>query len=218
MATFQTLARRTRRALRRLTDRTEDARVREIAATLQSASLLCDLPHAVLMDLAEVAHVRTYPRDEVLYYEGDPGLGLYVVRRGRVRLLTEGSDATPYEQRVVEEGGYFGDLSVTGGLNRRETAQALTDAEVVGLFTPGLRALVRRAPATGVALYESFARHLAERQNELLRLVEALAPAAPSDPFATRAAASFDARALYDQACLTVDTARARAAEPLPRL
>jgi CRP-like cAMP-binding protein len=210
MATLQTLARRSRRVLRRLTDRSKDARVRSVAELLRRTALLCDLPSAVLLDLAEVAHERRYARDEILYYQGDPGLGLYVVRSGRVRLLADDSygGAQLQEVRVMEEGDYFGDLSVVSALSRRETAQALTDAEVVGLFSPSLRGLTRRAPSSSAAFYEGLARNLAERQAALLQHLdeEALAdtsarPAPPGTP-----------RQLYDAACSQIDAQRLEAA------
>ncbi|MEX0821184.1 MAG: cyclic nucleotide-binding domain-containing protein [Rhodothermales bacterium] len=165
-------------ALQRITGRVkrifaarEDPDLREIIETLKQVSLFRGLSGRVLGDLSEVLHRRSYKRDEFLYYERDPGLGLYIVRSGRVRLLVEDEEGVPHELRQVGEGEAFGKLSLFGDFRRMETAQAITEAKVFGLFRPDLKTIIKRYPGSGAAVLQVLAQNLAAVENEMLDML-----------------------------------------------
>lgn len=160
-----------RRWYRRLAHRREDAQVREAASTLAEAPVFRGFPRRALRELAAAVHARTFRREEFLYYEGDPGLGLYMVQDGRVRLLAEDESGEQHELRQVGPGEIFGDLSVLGDFPRMETAQAVTETRVLGFFRPDLKTMRRRHPKAAAAVVETLAQHLARRQVEVMRLV-----------------------------------------------
>lgn len=162
---------RTAGLFRKVFRRSDDARLRQIAATLKETPLFRGFSRSALVDLAEAVHPRDYRRDEFLYYERDPGLGLYIVQHGRVRLLVEDEAGAVHELRQVKEHEVFGRYSLVGDFRRMETAQAVTDVRVLGFFRPDLRTIVKRHPATGAAILEALAHNLAATQTELLRLV-----------------------------------------------
>lgn len=156
---------------RRLFQQQEDLRTREAVEVVQQVSLFQGLPRGALRDLAEVVHPRDYKRDEFIYYQHDPGLGLYIVQRGGVRLLAEDDDGMPYELCQVAENGFFGELSLLGDFRRQETAQAITETRVLGFFIPDLKMLTKRNPSVGAAVAMALARHLAIQQVALLQRV-----------------------------------------------
>lgn len=159
------------RLFTRMFRREEDARTRDVAATLKTVPLFHDFSRGALRDLAEAVHQRDYRRDEFIYYERDPGLGLYIVQRGRVRLLVEDERGAVHELRQVGERDVFGKLSLLGDFRRMETAQAVTDTRVLGLFRPDLKTIIKRYPGTGAMVVEALARNLATAQVELTRFV-----------------------------------------------
>lgn len=151
----------------RLFRRQESSETREIIDTLRNVVVFQDLPRSVLRDLAGIVHIRLYKREEFLYYEGDPGLGLYVIQSGRVRLLIQDEEGGVHELRQVEAHDIFGYLSIVGEFRRIETAQAVVDTQVLGFFRPDLATLVKRDPKSGAAILLALARYLA------VQLVEA---------------------------------------------
>ncbi|WP_457652751.1 Crp/Fnr family transcriptional regulator [Rhodocaloribacter sp.] len=173
MTTARNVSGLARAFYRRLFRREEDAQLRSIVETLQHTPVFQTLARGDLRELAEAMHVRTYKRDEFLYYEQDPGLGLYVVQRGRVRLFTEDEAGVIYELRQVGEREIFGEISLfgSGDLRRMETAQALTETRVLGFFSPDLKTMLRRTPKTAAAVTMALARYLALRQVETVRLL-----------------------------------------------
>jgi len=171
MALTRRIIRTLRDLYRRMFRRQEDARTREIVEVLRHVTLFKGFSGSTLRELAEVIHYRDYKRDEFLYYERDPGLGLYIVQRGRVRLLTEAGEDGVHELRQVTEHECFGELSLLGEFRRMETAQALTETKVLGFFSPDLKTMLNRNPSAGAMVVLALARHLATRQVALIQHV-----------------------------------------------
>lgn len=149
----------------------KDPHMQQVTESLKQVAMLRGLPGSAIHDLAAIVHRRDYRRDEYLYYERDPGLGMYVVQRGRVRLLVEDEAGALHELRQVGEGEVFGKLCLLGDFRRNETAQALTDATVLGLFRPDLKTIIKRHPGSGAAILDALARNLAVMQTELIRVL-----------------------------------------------
>jgi len=154
---------------RRMFQRQEDARTRAVVDVLKQMSLFEGLAWGTMWELAEVLHQRRYKRDEFIYYEHDPGIGLYIVQQGVVRLLAEDENGNVHELRQVGDNDFFGALSLMGDFRRMETAQAATETHVLGLFSPDLKTLLKRNPSVGAAVMAALARHLAEQQVELVQ-------------------------------------------------
>jgi CRP-like cAMP-binding protein len=169
MSTIQKTFNLLRALYRRMVRRQENARTREIVDTLKQVPVFQELSRGALHTLAEAMHLRDYRRDEFLYYERDPGLGLYLVQRGCIRLLTEDEEGNVHELRQVCDREVFGELSILGEFRRMETAQAVGEARVLGFFRPDLRTMIKRHPKAGADALAAVARLVAARQSELVR-------------------------------------------------
>lgn len=170
MPVLRNLASSVHAGYRRAFQRDEDARTHSAIAVLKQVPMFRGLSGGHLREFAEIVHTRTYRRDEFLYYEGDPGLGLYVVREGRVKLITEDESGNAHELRMLAEYEVFGELSLFGDFRRTATAQAATETQVLGFFRPDLNVLVKRSPQTAAAILMGLANYLAARQLELTQL------------------------------------------------
>ena len=171
MASSNDVLRRITHGFQRVFSSSEDPKITEAVETLKQVPMLHGMSRSVLRDLAAAVHRRDYKRDEFLYYEHDPGLGMYVVQRGRIRLLVEEKAGAVHELRQIGENEVFGKLSLLGDFRRVETAQAMTDSRVIGFFRPDLKTILKRHPASGAALLEAIARNLAAMETELVRVL-----------------------------------------------
>jgi CRP-like cAMP-binding protein len=172
MSTLRRLLRAAGRLYRRLFRRRLDAHTREIATVLQSVPAFERLSSRALYAMASATHRRTYRRGESLYYEGDPGLGLYVVESGRVRLISDADPNRSRELRELEATEMFGELSILGDFHRLETAETITEARVLGFFRPDLKNVMRRNPKAGAEIVMALARRVAAQHVEAVRLLE----------------------------------------------
>lgn len=171
MSMFQNVVRATGRLFRRVFRRRIDARTQEIVDLVQEVPAFEHCSTAALYALAEAMHRRSYRRGEVLYYEGDPGLGLYVVEQGRIQLRSESEPGMTQALRDLRPGEAFGVLSVLGDFTRLETAETLTEARVLGFFRPDLKNIIKRNPSAGAEIMLALSRWIGGQHVELVHVM-----------------------------------------------
>src|SRR5215813_1733261 len=78
--------------------------------------IFCDLPRPVLSALDAISSSATYPKDAILFVEGQDPRGVFVLCNGRVKLSTNSADGKSIIVRMAEPGeivGLAGTLSGT---------------------------------------------------------------------------------------------------------
>jgi CRP/FNR family transcriptional regulator, cyclic AMP receptor protein len=104
---------------------------------------LGNLPPAVTEALEQAALTTTYPTGAVLFAEGQAPRGVFVVRRGRVKLSVCGSDGRTLILRMAEPGDLLGSASVISGRAYEATAETQEPSEVSFLRQSDLLRLMR---------------------------------------------------------------------------
>ncbi len=143
----------------------------------QQSSLFAGLDAA--QSAAVLAHMR--PRrlaaGEVLFKEGDPADGLYVLTRGSIT-VEAGSGPAHRRQRFVSfsAGLMFGETAMLDGGGRSAGATADAEAELLQLTQQGLDAIGREQPALAAQLYRNIAVHLSARLRRATSLRRHAAP------------------------------------------
>lgn len=150
-----------------------DAPTQEIAQVLRSIPFFSEFPRSTIRHLAESLHVREYKRDEYIYRERDPSLGMYIVESGRVRLSAEDEEGNLHEAKQMADLDIFGELALLGDFRRLETAQAVTETRVLGFFRPELKSMIKRDPKTAALLLDALAGYIAARHVALFELLAA---------------------------------------------
>lgn len=103
----------------------------------------CDLPPALAEVLEQEAITTTYPTGAVLFAEGQAARGVFIVRRGRVKLSICGSDGRTLILRLVETGCPLGVASVVSGRPYEATAETQGPSEISFLRHSDLLRLMR---------------------------------------------------------------------------
>jgi len=104
-------------------------------------------------EFLQLCHRRMYKEGEYIYYQNDPGTGMYFIESGRVQLIVENNsdeiskgDLT-YDLSAPES---FGALSIGYDLRRMASAKCLTDCVLLGFFKPDFETLKKRHPEIAV--------------------------------------------------------------------
>jgi CRP/FNR family cyclic AMP-dependent transcriptional regulator len=92
--------------------------------------ILSDLPASLAEVLEQEAVTTTYPTGAVLFSEGQAARGVFVVRRGRVRLTMYGRDGRTLILRIVGPGFALGIASVVSARQYEATAMAQEPCEI----------------------------------------------------------------------------------------
>ena len=103
----------------------------------------CNLSPAVVEALEQEAVTTTYPTGAVLFAEGQAARGVFIVRRGRVKLSICGSDGRTLILRMVEAGDPLGVAAVVSGRPYEATAETQEPSEISFLRQCDLVRLMR---------------------------------------------------------------------------
>jgi CRP/FNR family cyclic AMP-dependent transcriptional regulator len=103
----------------------------------------CDFPPSLINALEQEAITTTYPTGAVLFAEGQAPRGVFIVRRGRVKLSICGSDGRTLILRIVEAGCPLGVAAVVSGRPYEATAETQEPCEVSFLRQCDLLRLMR---------------------------------------------------------------------------
>jgi CRP/FNR family transcriptional regulator, cyclic AMP receptor protein len=104
---------------------------------------LHDLPPGVAGALEQEVVTTTYPTGAVLFAEGQVPRGIFIVRRGRVKLSICGSDGRTLILRIVEPGSPLGVAAVVSGRQYEATAETQEPSETSFLRQSDLLRLMR---------------------------------------------------------------------------
>jgi CRP/FNR family transcriptional regulator, cyclic AMP receptor protein len=104
----------------------------------------CDLPPATVDALEREALTTTYPTGAVLFAEGQSPRGVFIVRRGRVKLSICGSDGRTLILRIIEAGDPLGVAAVISGRQYEATAETQEPCEISFLRQSDLLRLMRQ--------------------------------------------------------------------------
>ena len=93
------------------------------ACALRTRYAFCDLPEPDLQAFESIKHTITYPKDAVLFAEGQKPRGIFVLCKGRVKLSLCSRDGKTLIMKIVEPGELLGLSSAIGGKVYEVTAE-----------------------------------------------------------------------------------------------
>lgn len=96
-----------------------------LTCPLVKERIFCDLPHPVLATLDAISSSATYPKDAILFVEGQEPRGVFVLCNGRVKLSTTSADGRSIIVRIAEPGEVVGLAGTVSGKAYELTAEAL---------------------------------------------------------------------------------------------
>lgn len=139
----------------------------DLEKSLCSIPLFSSLSKKELKVLLEIIHNRTYVASEYIFLQGDPGIGLYIVREGEVEIKRKDVSGNEYKLANFVKGDFFGELALVEGEKRSASAIAVTDCKISVLFKPDLDEFIEKFPRKGIKILQGISMVLAERLRKL---------------------------------------------------
>jgi CRP/FNR family transcriptional regulator, cyclic AMP receptor protein len=96
-----------------------------LTCPLVNERIFCDLPRPVLATLDAISSSATYPKDAILFVEGQDPRGVFVLCNGRVKLSTTSADGKSIIVRIAEPGEMVGLAGTLSGKPYELTAESL---------------------------------------------------------------------------------------------
>jgi CRP/FNR family transcriptional regulator, cyclic AMP receptor protein len=143
---------------------------RRVLWYLRKVPLLQELPVDVLSKLAEKVELREIRRRQVIYLPGDPGVAVYLVNGGRVKVSKVTRDGKELTLSYRVPGEIFGETCLIDGEPREEMAEAMENALVTEIERGMYDELLRTQASLGYRMTKI----LAQRRREIEAKIENL--------------------------------------------
>lgn len=166
-----------RQVFRRLQERVRSGRAEEETATyklLQNVSIFRQLSGRELHKIEE----RLYgPRDwrarETIINQGDPGLGMYIVVSGQVRVAQLGDDGVEQPLATLTRGDFFGEQALIDQSPRPASAYAVQPCSLLVFCRPDLLEFLEGNPPLAAKVVEGLAQAVSADAPELIKKLSA---------------------------------------------
>ncbi len=132
----------------------------EIDNILLSIPIFQDLNDRELRTIKRILYQREYKKDEVIFNQGDAGLGMYIIVKGTVKIV-----CGPERHILSElsEGDFFGELALLDDSPRSATAVSKIPCKILCFFKPELLDIINRNPGLGSKILFKLAWTIGER-------------------------------------------------------
>ncbi len=158
----------------------KDRKEKSTEAALRQNVLFQDLNASEISWVQKIVNVRSYAPGETIFQQGEIGVGMYIVVRGGVDIVTE--EAPPGNEKTLSQivtrltdGDFFGEIALVEETSRRTaTARCEEETVLIGFFKPDLMEIVSRKPAAGVKILLRLSQILGGRLSETTKLIRHL--------------------------------------------
>ena len=101
-----------------------------IICKLRSDNFFCALPAAALEAFEKIKFPTAYPRGAILFVEGQPPRGIYMLCKGRVKLSVNSAEGKTLILKIAEPGEVLGLHACVSGLSYELTAETIQPTQV----------------------------------------------------------------------------------------
>lgn len=132
----------------------------EIDNILLKIPIFQDLNVRELRTIKRILYQREYKKNEVIFNQGDAGLGMYIIIKGAVEIVCGPGRHILSE---LSEGDFFGELALLDDSPRSATAVSKIPCKILCFFKPELLDIINRNPGLGSKILFKLAWTIGER-------------------------------------------------------
>ena len=148
-----------------------ETKANERIKVLKGNEYFDELSENILKDVAEHMHLREYQRGDVLFWEGDPCDGLYIIEHGSAKIFKLSPQGRQYIVRILQEGDTFAEVPAFDEGTNPVNVEALETCRVWVINTEKLHKLIQEHPVFAQKVLANFGKML----RGLVRMVSEMA-------------------------------------------
>lgn len=139
----------------------------DLIEILMDIPIFSKLSRREITSLLNIIHDRSYIAREYIFLQGDPGIGMYIIRDGKVRVERKLDSNETIPLATFKNGDFFGELALLDDERRSASAIAETDVKLAVIFKPDLDDYIFRFPKKGVKILQGISHIVAVRLRQL---------------------------------------------------
>ena len=127
---------------------------------LENVGIFASVPRDSLRDLASRIQPRQYPTGTVIVGQEDKGDSLFVITKGRVKVVLYGDSGREMILSMLREGEIFGEMALFDNQPRSASVIALDDTDALVLDRSAFVRHLMSHPSTAIAILAEMSRRL----------------------------------------------------------
>ncbi len=135
----------------------------DLRNTIHSIPVFNSLSKRDISQLLNIVHNRNYLAGEYIFYQGDPGIGIYIILEGEVIIRRVLESKENILLATFTKGDFFGELALVDGEKRSASAIARTDTSLVVIFKPDLDEFIEAFPKKGIKILQGISDIIVKR-------------------------------------------------------
>lgn len=139
----------------------------EIIRFLRTIPLFAALREEDLQRIARLANERFYPKDSIIFFEGEPGEAFFFLKSGRVKIAKLNPEGAEQILKLLEPGTVFAEVILFTDESYPATARVMEDAKVGMIKKKDFEELVVAQPELAVRLLKLLNSRLREAQLQI---------------------------------------------------
>ncbi|HEY3275737.1 MAG TPA: Crp/Fnr family transcriptional regulator [Syntrophorhabdaceae bacterium] len=142
----------------------------KIVSFISNATLFRGLPEAQIERLVRISQTFNYKRGEIVFSEGEPAAGLYILYLGRMKIYKLSFEGKEQILHIIEPGEPFGEVAVFLGASFPAYAEALEESKALFFPRDSFVSLIKEDPYLAMNMLAV----LSQRLKYFARLIEDL--------------------------------------------
>ena len=139
---------------------------------VQTVPIFRHLTQQEMDDIYQIAQTKRVKKGEFVYSQGDLGISLYVIFKGKIKIARLNANGKEQVIRIVEHGDFLGELSLFSLIEMKENAEALEDTTLCIITAPDFQRIINANPSIALKVLDVMSRRLesAEQTIESINL------------------------------------------------
>lgn len=134
---------------------------------LKNIPLFAELSSGELRELIDLSKRRRYPSGSIVLYKDDIGDVIYLILKGKVKVVLIDEDGREIILSILKTGNYFGEMSVIDRLPRSATVVTMEDSEFLVISQVSLTDHIYKNPGIAIKLLKEISRRLREADEQI---------------------------------------------------
>lgn len=113
---------------------------------LENVSLFKNTPSNLIETLEQFCSRRSFPKNTMLFMEGDENHQLFIIESGKVSVFVNGEDGKQVTLNFLGPGDYFGELALIDGKPRSASVMTVADSVFSTISKEDFQRFIRENP------------------------------------------------------------------------
>ena len=135
---------------------------------LKNSKFFSNLEEKEIKEIKEIMKPRNYNEGEIIFFEDEPGEGLFLVKSGKVKLTKMVESGDEQILTIIQPGNVFAEVVLFGNADYPATAVALEDSKLYLIRSKDMEKLIKDKPSIAVKLLDLMSKRL-RRAQKLVR-------------------------------------------------